>query len=333
MGIEIAGTGAGIPKRVVANRDLQDFLDTSDQWIITRTGIRQRRILTDESLTDLAQTAALGALANAGITADQLDFILCATVRGDMVFPGLSGLLQKRLGAICPGLDLNAACAGFIYALDMAEALFAARGYRHILVVCAEGMSRLVDWQDRSTCVLFGDGAGAVVLTPGDMPWTARLSLAGDETHLYALSPTGNCPYTPQRHGGGYAQMNGQEIYKFAVAAIEQDIGWLCGQSGLLPEQIDFFLLHQANRRIIEAARGRLKLPQEKFPVNIDRYGNTSSASIPILLDELNRSGRLAPGQHLLLSAFGAGLTTGSCLIRWSKPATTNPQPNSKRRK
>lgn len=321
MGFQILGTGGCVPERAVKNDELRLFLDTDDEWISTRTGIRERRVCVSESITDLAEKAARRALDNAGITPDELDFIICSTVRGDKAFPSLACLLQERLGARCPGFDINAACAGFIYALDMADALLSARGYRRVLVVCGEAMSRIVDWRDRATCVLFGDGAGAAVLEPSKNSFCARLSVAGDGKILFADNSTGNCPYTENKSEGSYTHMNGQEVYKFAVSAIEQDIRHLCAQEGIQPSQADCFLIHQANRRIIDAARSRLGLPEDKFPLNIDRYGNTSSASIPLLLDELNRAGVLKPGQRIVMSAFGAGLTTGSCLLRWTKGA------------
>lgn len=320
MGFLVLGTGGSVPSRAVKNDELTFFLDTDDEWISTRTGIRERRVCVGESITDLAESAARAALDMAGVKPRELDFIICSTVRGDKAFPSLACLLQERLSASCAGIDINAACAGFVYALDMADVFMKVRGYKRVLVVCGEAMSRIVDWRDRSTCVLFGDGAGAVVLGPSDDRFISRLSVTGDWKVLYADNSTGNSPYA-ENSEGCYVRMNGQEVYKFAVSAIEHDILYLCGREGIRPSEVDFFLLHQANRRIIDAARTRLRLPEEKFPVNIDRYGNISSATIPLLLDELNRAGALKPGQRLLMSAFGAGLTTGSCLFRWQTKA------------
>lgn len=319
MGFDIIGTGSFLPERAVTNNELSLFLDTDDEWISTRTGIRERRICTAEDVSLLAEKAAENAIADAGIKPDDIDFIIVSTTRGDKIFPSLACILQKRLGASCAGIDLNAACAGFIYAMDTANAFFEAKGYRHILVVAAEVMTRIVDWNDRSVCVLFGDGAGAAVLKKSDNIFESRLTITGDENILYADNSMGNCPYTEKRDIEIYTRMNGREVYKFAVSSIEDDVGYLCRKREITPEDVDVYILHQANRRIIDAARARLSLSEDRFPVNIDRYGNTSSASVPILLDELSRGGRLKTGQRIIMSAFGAGLTTASCLMNWTK--------------
>ncbi len=316
MAFSILGTGSAVPAKVVTNADLSVFLDTNDEWISTRTGISERRVLTAESLTDLAAAAAERALAAANVHAAELDFILWTTLRGDQLFPSLSSRASGRSGASCPALDVNAACSGFLFALDVARAYFAAGLAKRMLIVCAEAMSRLVDWTDRSTAVLFGDAAGAVVLGPGEGPLALRLTTMCNEEWLVADVPSGNSPFAPYSPGS-FVKMNGREVFKFAVSSIEKDIRLLCEQAGVSPEEVDLYLLHQANLRIIEAARERLNLPPERFPTNIQRYGNTSSATIPLLLDELARAGKIQNGQLLFFSAFGAGLATGSCLLRW----------------
>ncbi len=316
MAFSILGTGSAVPSKVVTNSELSIFLETDDEWISSRTGISERRVLTSESLTDLAAKAAERALESANIAASELDFILCPTLRGDQLFPSLSSRVSGRIGASCPALDINAACSGFVFALDVARAYFAAGQARHMLIVCAEAMSRLTDWTDRSTTVLFGDAAGAVVLGPGEGPLALRLTTSCNEEWLVSDVPSGNSPFAPYSPGT-FLRMNGREVFKFAVSAIDKDVRLLCEQAGISPEDVDYYLLHQANLRIIEAARSRLALPPERFPTNIQHYGNTSSASIPLLLDEQVRAGNMQKGQLLFLSAFGAGLSTGSCLLRW----------------
>lgn len=319
MSLTILGTGSALPEQTVTNDMLSQLVDTSDEWITTRTGIRQRRIMDTESLADLASRAALSALENAGITPQQLDMILCSTMRGDNTTPSLACLVQGRIGATCPAVDLNAACTGFLYALDMAEAYFLAGKAQNILIVSAEAMSRILDFSDRATCVLFGDGAGAVVVTKGDDLLGVRVHAQTNDQWLISRATGGSCPYSHGQNTDTSLYMNGQEIYKFAVSCVLQDMEWMTGELGIKPEDISWFLLHQANKRILEAVRTRLKQPAEKFPSTIEKYGNTSSSSLPILLDEMNRAGRLKPGQLLFLSAFGAGLTNGACVLRWGK--------------
>lgn len=316
--MRIVGTGSALPERVVTNDELASFLDTSDAWIRTRTGIETRRIMTRETLDELAGEAARAALQNAGCAADSLDFILCSTVRGEYITPGMGCLIQRAIGAKCPALDLNGACAGFLYGLWMAEAMILSGKARRVLLVCAEAMTRFVDWTDRSNCVLFGDGAGAVVLDgePGFLG--IRLTTMGDSELLKARAFRGNCPYTEEPTDFAYLQMAGQAVYRFAVSSTVEDIRALLADVGLEPDQVDHYLLHQANLRILEAVRARFKLDAARFPHNIERRGNTSSASIPILLDELNRERRLKAGDTLVFAAFGAGLATGAAALRWA---------------
>lgn len=320
MSFNIIGTGRALPKKCVTNDMLASFLDTSDEWIYTRTGIKERRILTDESLLDLAYECSLAALENAGVAAEELDLIIFSTLQGDYISPSLCCLLSKRLGAVCGRqLDINMGCSGFIYALDIADSYFRADKAQKVLVVCAEAMSRISDWTDRSTCVLFGDGAGAVVLEKGDGFKAINLTVDGAYEDLYVPIPQGNCPYSPHSDEEGFLKMNGQDIYIFAVSAVVREINAILEQEGITPDEPDYYILHQANTRIIDSARKKLKQPAEKFPVNLDRFGNTSSATIPIMLDELNRAGKLKNGGKLIFCSFGAGLTTGVCAIEWTK--------------
>jgi len=319
--LRIIGTGSALPSRVVTNADLCQFLNTSDEWIRTRTGIRERRVLSGESLDSLASRAAAAALESAGLFAADLDFILCSTVQGEWVTPALSCVVQRDLGAACPALDLNGACAGFVYALDAADAYLKAGKVRRVLVVCAEAMTRIVDWTRREECVLFGDGAGAVVVDGGEGLIAMRLTTRGDSSLLYMRAATGNSPFAANPVEPDYLHMAGQEVYRFAVNACAEDLRALLREAGLGPGEIGHYLLHQANLRILEAVRARMEQPPERFPYNLDRYGNTSSATLPILLDELSRAGELRAGEWLALSAFGAGLVTGSCLMKW------NPRP------
>lgn len=315
----MVGTGSALPALEVPNQALEAFLDTSDEWITSRTGIGSRRVLSGETLTDLAVLAAQRALADAGLAGSQLDLILGVTVQGDEITPAMACRVQGALGAACPCMDVNAACTGFLYALDVAQAYLDAGKARRILIVCAEAMSRLCDWTDRSTCVLFGDGAGAVVVDGEQGMLAIRLGVqeAGDTLFIQGQpSPTPFAPASPIAPG---VHMAGQEVFRFAVSRATEDISRLALEAGVALEEIRWFLLHQANRRILESVRQRLGQGEEKFPSNIGRTGNTSSASIPLLLDELNRSGKLKENDLLVMSAFGAGLSTGACLLRWRK--------------
>lgn len=316
--MRIIGTGSALPSMVVTNQDLTKFLDTSDEWISTRTGIRERRVLSAESLDALASRAAKAALDCAGLTAKDIDFIVCSTVQGEWVTPALSCAVQRDLGAACPALDLNGACAGFVYALDIADAYLKSGKAGRMLIVCAEAMSRIVDWTRREESVLFGDGAGAAVVDGGEGLLASRLTTRTESMPLHVRASTGNSPFETNPIAQDFLHMAGQEVYRFAVSACVEDLREVLSGAGIAQEAVDYFLLHQANFRILEAVRARMEQPPEKFPHNLERYGNTSSASIPILLDELNRAGRLTAGQTLALSAFGAGLVTGACLIRWN---------------
>ncbi|MDD2594959.1 MAG: ketoacyl-ACP synthase III [Bacteroidales bacterium] len=318
--MNITGTGSAHPSLTVTNEMLADFLDTSDEWIVTRTGIKQRQIISNERLEDLAATAADNALTDAGIKASELDFIICSNVVNEYITPSMSCIIQGKIGAECPCIDINGACAGFIYALDMANSFFQSKSeINTILIVCAEEPTRMVDWQQRNTCVLFGDGAGAVVLTRGNDFKAVKLTSISKSEALYQMRKLESTPFISKDEPDGPLVMKGQDVFKLAVAASLKDIECVVRESGNTYDDVDHYLLHQANIRIIETIRNYINQSEEKFPHNIENYGNTSSASIPILLDELNRNKQLKCGDTLVLSAFGAGFTAGACLFKWSK--------------
>lgn len=323
MPLQITGTGSAVPALCVTNDDLSKFLDTSDEWISTRTGIRERRIIRDETLTELACRAGTEAMRDAHVTAQQIDMLICATLDGDYITPSLSCLVAKQLNLACAHLfDLHMACSGFVFALDAAEAYLDAGKAERVLVICAEDLTNLTDFTDRSTCVLFGDGAGAVVVEKGSGMRAMKLTTDGDARFLKVDKTVGNCPYRlTKREQDAYIRMDGQEIFMFAVQRVIKDIASALEDAGLTADEVDYFLLHQANMRILETARKKLKQPAEKFLHNMEHYGNTSSASVPILLDESNKRGILKQGQTLVLGAFGAGLSSGVCVLRWTQPA------------
>lgn len=320
--IAVLGTGSYTPARVLTNADLTRMVDTSDEWIVSRTGIRERRIAaTGERTSDLATAAARAALADAGVQPAEIDLVIVATVTPDMPMPATACIVQHKLGvpvhAAC--FDLNAACSGFIYALDTATAMLASGRYRHALVIGAEILSKVIDWKDRSTCVLFGDAAGAVVLGPtrgtGAVLGTKLYSEGGYTDLLCIPGENGTSPVAADP--GGRIQMKGREIFKIAVREMEDAAREILEQHGLHADQIACVVPHQANLRIIDAIAQYLELPLDRFFINVDRYGNTSAASIPLALDEARRSRRIRPGDTTLLVAFGAGLTYGSALVRW----------------
>lgn len=313
----LLGTGSRLPKQAVTNDELSTFLDTSDEWIRTRTGIRRRHLLKEEKLIDIALPAAQQALESSGTKAEELDLIICSTLQGDFVSPAFACVVQKYLGATCPAFDINAACSGFVYALDVAAGYFARGRVKKVLVIAAEAMSRFVDWSERSTCVLFGDGCGAVVLGEGDDLLSIRLTADGNDQSLVIPHEKGSCPYTQPQGAASVLAMDGQEVFKFAVKRVPECIDQVLKESGTAVEEVKYFVLHQANYRIIESVAKRLKQPMDKFPMNMERYGNTSAATIPVLLDELNRSGKLNFGDKIVLSGFGAGLTWGATLLEW----------------
>ena len=306
-----------LPKKVVTNDMLSQFLDTSDEWIRTRTGVVSRHVISDERLEDMAIEAARRALADAGMTADELDFIICSNVVNEYVTPQLSCIIQGGIGATCPCIDINCACAGFIYALEIAESFYQAGRVRNVLIVSAEEPTRMTDWKDRRTCVLFGDGAGAAVLTPGDNIRSIKLSASSATDKLWQYRLLHPTPYITKEEVDMPLQMKGQDVFKFAVKAAGKDISSALKDVGIKADDVSHYLLHQANIRIINAIQEYLEQPAEKFPTNIEDHGNSSSSCCPILLDECNRSGLLKRGDMVAMSAFGAGFVSGAVLFEW----------------
>lgn len=315
--MKIAGTGSALPKKIVTNDMLSEFLDTSDEWIRARTGVVSRHVISDERLEDLAIEAAKKALENASMDASELDFIICSNVVNEYVTPQLSCIIQGGIGASCPCIDINCACAGFIYAVEIAESFYKAGKVKNVLIVSAEEPTRMTDWSDRRTCVLFGDGAGAAVLTPGDNIKSVKLSAASATDKLWQYRLLHPTPYITKEEEDMPLQMKGQEVFKFAVKAAGKDISRALKELQVKADDVDFYLLHQANIRIIHAIRDYLEQPQEKFPVNIEDHGNSSSSCCPILLDECNRKGLFKSGDLIAMSAFGAGFVSGAMLFEW----------------
>ena len=315
MSFRILGTGSRLPSRTVKNCELSQFLETSDEWISQRVGIRERRVCTTETTAELAHKAAEAALEMSGVKPEELDMIICATVSADNAAPSLACTLQSMIGAVCPSMDINAACSGFIYALETAAAFFA-RSAKKILVVGAERLTNLVDWTDRGTAVIFGDGAGAMVLGEGTEYLSSKLYARGNEAVLSIPAVAGSSPYYENEQQDSYIRMNGQETFKFAVKAMCTDLTEVVESAGLTMEEITWIIPHQANARIIDASVKRLGIPPEKCLKNIDKIGNTSAASVPILADELFRSGKLRDGDYIAMCSFGAGLTSAACVIK-----------------
>lgn len=315
MSFKILGTGRAVPEKIVANDDLSEMVETSDEWITTRTGIKQRRVMTDETMTQLCVESSQEALERAGVSAGELDLIICATLRGDCITPSQACLIQKGIGAKCPAFDINAACSGFVYALDVAHSYFSAKRVKKVLIVAFEAMSKLVDWKDRNTCVLFGDGGGSVVLGEGDSLLAIHLTAEGDDGLLKIPNTDGNSPFSTSKGTNQFLDMNGSEVFKFAVNRIVKELTDVIKACGLEKKDIDAVILHQANSRILDFAKQRLKMPGTKFLTNLDRHGNTSAGSIPILLDEMIENKTLKPGHKVAMVAFGGGMTTGACVI------------------
>jgi 3-oxoacyl-[acyl-carrier-protein] synthase-3 len=314
----IAGTGSYLPTKVLTNRDLEGTIDTSDEWIRERTGISQRHIAADgETTSDLALHASRKALEAAEISAGDIDLIIVATTTPDMVFPGTACILQSKLGIkSCPAFDVQAVCSGFVYALAIADQFVRSGQYRHALVVGAEIYSRILDWKDRGTCVLFGDGAGAAVLKRSAEPGILASKLHADGAHAALLCVPGTVS-GGQVSGRPLVHMDGGAVFKFAVTALDAVVGEILAKCSLGVRDIDWLVPHQANIRIIRSTARKLGLSMEKVVVTVDRHANTSAASIPLALDEAVRDGRIRPGQHVLMEAVGGGFTWGAVLARW----------------
>jgi len=324
MRSRISGTGSYVPDRILSNADLERMVATSDAWITERTGIRERRIAAPgQACSDLGTEAARRALKAAGISAADLDFILVGTCTPDQPLPSTACLIQAQLNATrAAACDVSAACCGFVYALSVGDA-FVRTGSGHVLVIGSEVMSAIMDWSDRSTCILFGDGAGAVVLSPSDGDCgilSTSLHSDGCLADLICV-PGGGSRMPPSEkmlsEGAQYLKMKGNETYKVAIKTLEDTARETMAANGMSIDDVDVYVPHQANVRIIRAVAERLKLPMEKVFLNLDRYGNTSAASIPLALDEAVQTGRVKSGDVVLLGAFGGGLTWASALIRW----------------
>ena len=336
---QIVGWGKYIPEKVITNDELESMVDTSDGWIRTRTGISQRHIAGPREVTStLATKAARAALQVAKLSPNSLDLIIVATISPDHIFPATACRVQDALGASRAGaFDLNAGCAGFVYALDVASHLIISGAYENVLVIGAEVMSRLIDWTDRGTCVLFGDGAGAILLqasgTPGGVIYCG-LGADGSGADLLMVPAGGSFIPTSASsvaQGQHFIHMDGPEIYRFATRIVAKSTREAIRKANLTPEDIELLIVHQANHRIIESAAKALRFPMEKIFINLDRYGNTSSASIPIALCEAIEEKRIRPGDHIVLTGFGAGLTWASAVIEWSVPVPVAPPARPKR--
>jgi 3-oxoacyl-[acyl-carrier-protein] synthase-3 len=318
----IAGTGSYLPEKVLTNDDLSKIVETSDEWIATRTGIRQRHVAAEgETTGDLAYHAAVRALEAAGVEASELDLIVLGTTTPDIIFPSTACLVQHRLGANgCPAFDVNAACSGFVYALSVADKFIQSGTVKTALVIGAETLTRMLDWTDRSTCVLFGDGAGAVVLKADSEAGILSTHLHADGGKKELLyNPVGvSVGFKPEEHNVGVkVMMTGNDVFKHAVKALDAVVEETLEANGLDRHDIDWLIPHQANLRIIEATAKRLDMPMERVIVTVDKHGNTSSGSVPLALDFAVRSGKVQRGQLLLLEAFGGGFTWGSVLLRY----------------
>jgi len=320
----ITGLGAYLPEKILTNQDLEKIVDTTDEWIRTRTGIKERHIAAaDQASSDLAYPAAVEALKHAGITAQDLDLIIVATISPDMLFPSTACYLQKKLGATCGAFDMAAACSGFTYALSVAEGFIKSGLHQNILVLGAESITKFINWKDRATCVLFGDGAGAAVVsrsTDGHGILASYLGADGTQSDVLQI-PAGGSMIPPSedsiKNGLHYLRMAGPELFKVAVKTMEQAVREVLKMENMTVSDIDCLIPHQANNRILQAVANRLEIPIEKVFINVDRYGNMSSASTAVALCEAVKTGVVKKGGHVVLVAFGGGLTWAANLIRW----------------
>lgn len=315
--MKFLGTGSALPKQTVTNTDLSKFLDTSDEWIVPRTGIKSRQVISNEELEDLAAEAVTKAIENAGIDGSELDYFICSNVVNEYITPGLSSIVAEKLGLTCPCIDINCACSGFVFALDMAEAYYKAGRAKKVLILCAEEPSRMCNWEDRSTCILFGDGAAAVVLGEGDNIKGIKLRSQPDREKLWQRRKLMPTPFITKDEEESGLVMKGKEVFKFAVSASTTEVEALLDSVGISTDNVKYYMVHQANMRIIDAIKNHLGAGDEKFPTNIYNHGNTSSASCTILLDECNKKGMLQRGDILVFSAFGAGLLSGAVIVEW----------------
>lgn len=325
MKVGILGTGSYLPERVLTNDDLAKIVDTNDEWIQTRTGIKERRIAADDQATsDLAYEAGLKAIEDANIDKNEIDLIIIATSTPDYSMPSSAAIVQDKLGIKASGFDLEAACTGFVYGLVTGYSFIKSGIYKKVLVIGADTFSRLLDWEDRGTCILFGDGAGAVVLGEVETGGYLSSDLQADGSganELIVPSSGSKIPFTEEvlKNREHYVKMNGREIFKFAVKVFPDTVEKSLEQANLNVDDIDMFIPHQANIRIIESIAKRFKQPLEKFYINLDKYGNTSAATIPIALDEAVKESRIKKGDKIIMVGFGGGLTYGSTIFQWSK--------------
>ncbi len=314
----VIGTGSYLPEKILTNRDLEQMVDTSDEWIRSRTGIAQRHIATDDQMaSDLALNASREAMKAAKVDAGEIDLIIVATTTPDVIFPSTACILQDKLGVKdCAAFDVQAVCSGFIYALATADMFIRAGKYRTALVVGAEVYSRILDWSDRSTCVLFGDGAGAVVLTRSDRPGIISSHLHADGSYKDILAAPGSFS-RGKIQGSPFVMMEGNAVFKFAIKVLEDVVREALAENNLEVSDIDWLIPHQANIRIIISTAKKLGIPMEKVVATLDKHGNTSAASIPLALDVAVRDGRIQSGQHVLLEGVGGGFTWGAVLLSW----------------
>lgn len=327
MATRIIGTGSYLPEAVVTNDYLSTIMDTSDEWIRTRTGIRERRLVKEETTTYMCVEAAKRALENAHILPEELDLIIVGTITGDYITPSTACEVQAQIGATnAVAFDINAACSGFLFGLNTVHAYFQAGIYKKALIIGAETLSKIMDWSDRGTCVLFGDGAGAAIVTSDCDGSLDKLNgLIGFEQGsdgakgkvLACKNTSNNNPLVSNPTSPNYVYMDGQEVYKFAVSTVPKSIHRVLEQAGLTPDDVDYFILHQANIRIIQSVAKRMKQSEDKFPISLDHCGNISAGSVPVLLDEMNQQGLLQKGDKIVMSGFGAGLTWGTALLEW----------------
>ena len=321
MNTKITGTGYSLPVFRADNDYLATLVETSDEWITERTGIRARHLAGEETTVSMAADAAGKALKRAGVDPSEVELLIVATISGDTVTPSTACQVQALIGADhAVAFDINAACSGFLYALHMADACIKSGMYKNALLIGAETLSKLVDWTDRGTCILFGDGAGAAFVEASEEAGILAHEVGSDGAKWEVLSCEGRPNGNPVHKAEGkesFLQMNGQEVFKFAVRKVPQCIDTALEKAALKPEDVDLYLLHQANCRIIQSVAKRLGQPEEKFPMNLGECGNTSAASLPILMAQLDEQGKLHRGDTLVLSGFGAGLTWGACVLRW----------------
>lgn len=321
MRAQIIGTGSCLPEKIVTNDFLSTIVDTSDEWVSSRTGIRQRHISVTETTASLSVEAGRRALESAGMKAEELELIVVATCTPDTLVPNTACLVQSELGAVhAVAFDLSAACSGFVFALNMVDAYFQAGVYKNALIIGAETLSRIVDWTDRTTCVLFADGAGAAVVQASDRGVIAS-SQGSDGTRggaIYVKNRENFNPFVPDQKPMDFLYMDGGEVFKFAVKKVPESIQETLQKADLKAEEIDWFLLHQANARINQSIAKKLKISIDKVPMNVDKCGNTSAASVPIILDEVNRKGMLKSGDKVVLAGFGSGLTWGTTVLEWA---------------